>query len=142
MITVLGVVFLPIIFDGAGYRQLSNIEIDIPEQPRISFDQIFPELSDRDSPVVVTRESVSIDNSGANKGWFIRVAEYDNMDAALNTVKRLGDDGYKASYKMAATEDGGSFLVEVSAGDDRTRARTMAARLDKDYGFKTSLERR
>ena len=64
------------------------------------------------------------------------------MDSAASLVKRLTDGGYKAFYKMASAAQGKVFKVEVDAGDDQAQAQDIAARIKKDYGFKTSLTRR
>ncbi len=140
VIVALGVIFLPVIFDGDGYRQLSNVELDVPEQPRISFEQNFPELSGQNSRVVVTRERVDVGDLPA--GWFVRVADYDNMDGAASLVKRLTNGGYKASYRMVAKGGDARFEVEVNAGGDQADARGIAARINRDYDLKTSLVRR
>lgn len=58
VIVSLAAVFLPIVFDGEGYQQLSRVDLDAPLTPRISFDQSFPEL--RDPKVVSTREQISV----------------------------------------------------------------------------------
>ena len=58
VIVSLAAIFLPLVFDGEGYQQLSRVDLEAPLSPRISFDQSFPEL--RDSEVVSTREQISV----------------------------------------------------------------------------------
>ncbi len=142
VIVSLGVIFLPIIFDGDGYRQLSDVELEIPEQPRISFEQNFPELSRHDSRVVVTREQVNVGDLSSAKRWFVHVTDYDTMDSAAGLVKRLSDGGYKASYRVVSKGGGKTFKVEVNAGGNKAGAQGIAERIKENYGFKTSLARR
>lgn len=138
----LAVIFLPIIFDGGGYRQLSKVEVDVPEQPHISFEQNFPELPERTPKMVITREQVEIGDSPADEVWFVHVADRDSRAGAAELVKRLNGRGYRASYRPASAEDGGAFKVEVNAGADKAAAGKIAARIEREYGLKTSLIRR
>ena len=142
VLMVFAAIFLPVIFDGAGYRQLSKIELGIPEETRISFEQDFPELYEKNSQVVIARKQVDVGDLSADKRWFVHVADYGNMEAAANLVKRLTTGGYKASYKMVSKEGDTTFRVEVRAGDNKSDAQGVSMRLGRDYGFKTSLVQR
>ena len=142
VIVSLAVIFLPAIFDGDGYRQLSRVEIDVPERPRMSFEQNFPELIEHSPAMVVTRERMDAADPPAAGDWFVRVAELDNAEAAADLVKRLSARGYKAAYKSVAKDGDEAFKVEVDAGGDKTGAEEIAARIKREYGFKTSLARR
>ena len=138
----MAVIFLPILFDGDGYRQLSNFEFNIPEQPRISFDQNFRELGISDSEIVVTREQVDINNFSSKKFWFVHIDDKSNMDSATNLVRRLTDLDYNASYRMISKEGKTWFKVEVRVGDKEVDAQNIARQIKKEYGFSTSIVQR
>ncbi len=140
VIVSLAVIFLPVVFDGDGYRQLSKVEIDVPERPRLSFEQNFPELPERS--MVVTRGRIDASDPPAAGDWFVRVADFDAADAAESLVKRLSDRGYRATYKSVVKGGDETFKVEVNVGADKAEAEDVAARIKQEYGFKTSLARR
>lgn len=142
VIVSLAVIFLPAVFDGEGYRQLSRVEIDVPERPHISFEQNFPELPERTPAMVFTREQVDAADPPAVGDWFVRVADFDDQDAAASLVKRLSDGGYKAAYRLVAKEGGQTFKVEVNTGGGKAGAKEIAARIRKEYDFKASPVRR
>lgn len=142
VIVSLAVIFLPVVFDGDGYRQLSKVDIDVPERPHISFEQNFPELPDRSPAVVVTREQINAADPPAPGDWFVRVADFDRLDDATDLVRRLSARGYKAAYKSVARGEDKTYKVEVDAGGDRAEAEDLAARIKRDYKFATSLARR
>ena len=142
VIISLGVIFLPVIFDGDGYRQLTGVDLDIPEQPHISFDQSFPQLSGQSARIETRREQVNVQDLPASKLWFVYVDDRDSIDGASSLARRLTDDGYQASYRMVSVAGDRKFRVEVKAGEDRVQAGNIALRIKQDYQVSTSLTQR
>ena len=50
IIVALVVIFVPMLFDGEGYRELSRVQVEMPEPPALVFGQHFPAFDDKAAP--------------------------------------------------------------------------------------------
>ena len=147
----LGVIFLPMIFDGSGYDRLPDADFDIPAQPEMIFDQSFENLPARgEVSVKKLLEDIDVrelpenpEQGAAAADWVVQAGVFSHENNARLRVRRLTDAGYNAQYQEQELAPGGEprFLVEVGPGTEKQMQRT-ADKLRNEIGIKDVLIRR
>lgn len=130
------VIFLPVIFDGSGYKQLLHLNLDTPAQPHLIIEQEFkelPELGNRSVKEIY--ETINPNQNIEVAQWKIQVGVFEQEVNAKAYLATLMAKQYSAEYRKAQMKDGVYFVVDVVAADKK-QLQAMKARLEKDMGLK------
>lgn len=163
VLLALGLIFLPIIFDGEGSYQ-PPVSSRIPEppavpilaQPEPSRPQIIntqetPETAAPEEAAVDTtqqpddavevvesepafqREIPQLDESGLPAGWVVRLGTFSNADNANNLVERLQSAGYKGYAREVESNQGRMTAVYVGPWLERDRVEEYQRQLQEQF---------
>lgn len=146
-IVALAIIFFPLIFDGSGYEQLPDVNLDIPAQPEVIIDQKFDTLpaTGRDG-LRRLREEIDLNTITQNpvpsddsvEHWKAQVGVFADEENAKSQVQMLKDKGYAADYRSVVQADGTRFFVEIGP-DDRQKIQQLAEELKSSLGFEEIL---
>ncbi len=147
LLVALGVIFIPILLDGSGFKSRNSRSIEMPPEPK------FPPLSEiKLEPVVPTHvkqrsesapvkktESSELKTKTALKqpgnAFALQVSTVTIKDNAYALRDRLRDEGYSA-YVESSTKNGKtSYRVRIGPELDMSRLEKMKATLSKEQGL-------
>ena len=145
------IIFLPIIFDGSGYKhqQLLHMNLDTPAQPHLIIEQELnklPELGNQSIKHIYEEINLnaslgkkrvkqqSANQSSSTGQWKIQVGVFAQETNAKAYVATLMEKKYPARYGKAKTRNGMHFVVDVVSSDEK-EIRTFVPRLKKDMGL-------
>ena len=147
LLVALGVIFIPVLLDGSGFKSRNSRSIEMPPEPK------FPPLSEITlEPVVPTHvkqravsapvkkpESSKPKTKTALKqpdnAFALQVSTVTIKDNAYALRDKLRKDGYSA-YVESSTKNGKtSYRVRIGPELDMSRLKKMKATLSKEQGL-------
>ena len=149
-IVSLAVIFLPLIFDGSGYKQLPNIDLNIPAQPEIIIDQKFEMLpSSGESGLKHLREEIDLQTMIKTPSreqvptdlWKVQVGVFANEENAKDQVRALQKKGYSVYYRSMLNAGEKKFFVEIGP-DNKQKIQQITKELKGVLGMQDILVKR
>ena len=147
LLVALGVIFIPVLLDGSGFKSRNTRSIEMPPEPK------FPPLSEIElEPVVPTHvkqmsEDATAKDSGSGKpktktalkepvnAFALQVSTVTIKDNAYSLRDKLRKEGY-AAYVESSTRNGKtSYRVRIGPELDMSRLEKMKATLSKEHGL-------
>jgi DedD protein len=147
LLVALGVIFIPVLLDGSGFKSRNSRSIEMPPEPK------FPPLSEiKLEPVVPTHvkqrsesapvkkpESGELKTKTALKqpgnAFALQVSTVTIKDNAYALRDKLRKDGYSA-YVESSTKNGKtSYRVRIGPELDMSKLEKMKATLSKEQGL-------
>ncbi len=142
-IVSLAIIFLPLIFDGSGYKQLPDMNLDIPAQPEITIDQRFDMLpAPGKAGLQRLREKIDLNTVTKNsplesvteRQWKVQVGVFANEENAKYQVLMLEEKGYAAGYRSLIQAGVQKFFVEIGP-DNKQKMQQAAEELKSNLGL-------
>jgi DedD protein len=161
VLIALGVIFIPMLLDGAGMKEQEALEIRIPEKPRYDFPrqikpQTLPEATETEEPVASKpeiekpraepkpapkprppRPTVDVEKEPDIKptplsSYVVQVGSFGNRSNALNLRDKIRKAGYPAFIESFST--GSKTMVRVKVGPvlKRKEAEKIKVQMKKD----------
>jgi len=147
LLVALGVIFIPVLLDGSGFKSRNSRSIEMPPEPK------FPPLSEiKLEPVVPTHlnqksASTPVKKSESGKpetktalkqpvtAFALQVSTVTIKDNAYALRDKLRKDGY-AAYVESGTRNGKTtYRVRIGPELDKSRLEQMKATLSKENGL-------
>jgi DedD protein len=147
LLVALGVIFIPVLLDGSGFKSRNSRSIEMPPEPE------FPPLSEITlEPVVPTHVKQKSANTTVKKSesskpktktalkqpgnaFALQVSTVTIKDNAYALRDKLRKDGYSA-YVESSTKNGKtSYRVRIGPELDISRLKKMKATLSKEKGL-------
>jgi len=146
LLVALGVIFIPVLLDGSGFKSRNSRSIEMPAEPE------FPSLSEiKLKPVVPTHlkqkpESSAAAPSSSRSGtrtalkpptnaFSLQVSTVTIKDNAYALRDKLRKDGYTA-YVESRTKNGKTtYRVRIGPELDKERVKDMKSEVQKKYGL-------
>lgn len=140
----LAVIFLPLVLDGSGKQEISRIDLDIPEEPRLIFSEELmqdarepaPEYANS-QPVnsnaaeidvekqIVPEVTVAKDTPAALLGWVVQVGAFSQKEKALAMQELLHDKEFDSFIELYTQSNKPMYRVKVGpmiAQDDAVKS--------------------
>lgn len=147
LLVALGVIFIPVLLDGSGFKSRYSRSIEMPPEPK------FPPLSEITlEPVVPTHVKQKSAKTTVNKpesskpktktalkqpgnAFALQVSTVTIKDNAYALRDKLRKDGYSA-YVESSTKNGKtSYRVRIGPELEKSRLEKMKATLSKEQGL-------
>ena len=152
----LAVIFLPLILDGSGKQQVSRVDLDIPEEPRLVFSdelledakQPAPELAksaptnttDIDVVKQIVPEVVAPkDTPTALLGWVVQVGAFSEKEKAVAMQDSLVNKGFDSFVELYSSGDQPMYRVKVGPMISQDKAVASQAKLQKELKLDTTF---
>jgi DedD protein len=145
VLVILGVVFIPVLLDGAGHHARFARNIDIPAEPDIelkTWDELkeIPALdSDRQSTKQASPPVVKKAHKPEIIAWALQVGSFSNETNALVMRDQLRAKGYKAYVETVAQKNGEAFKVRIGPDLDKSRLEKLANQLASKENIKSII---
>lgn len=160
ILVIAGVVFIPLLLDGAGHHARFSKDVDIPPEPVIkikSWDEIkeipakpskqaSPKQSSSKSTVPVEKPAASPDKrivtakkttKPSIKAWALQLGSFSQQTNALVLRDQLRAKGYRAFMEKSVKQGKTSYKVKVGPDLDRSKLEKVAAKLQKEEKINT-----
>ena len=134
VLVALGVIFIPALLDGSGYRTRQARTVEIPPKPEfppVSQVSVRPIATPIDKKKLQVEEKKLQEPDRLIQSWALQVGTFSQHDNAIAFRDRLRKSGYPAYVETGKTDGKTSYRVRIGPELDR-------ARLDK---LKTSLKK-
>ena len=139
LLVALGVIFIPVLLDGSGFKSRNSRSIEMPPEPK------FPPVSEITlEPVVPTHVKQKSESSKPKtktalkqpgNAFALQVSTVTIKDNAYALRDKLRKDGYSA-YVESSTKNGKtSYRVRIGPELDISRLKKMKATLSKEQGL-------
>ena len=162
VIVALMVIFLPIVFDGAGYKQLSKLQHPQTSKPAIVFDQHFPELKQKvitqqgiplavdEKPQISRLKKGEIESPSETtrpqlppsaKGWIVQTGVFSSKQNAESQKQALIKKGFsKVFYKQETLQ--GKIVYSVRSGPfEQSQAQNVSDKLLVTMQIKSHIKK-
>jgi DedD protein len=147
LLVALGVIFIPVLLDGSGFKSRNSRTIEMPPEPE------FPPLSEIElQPVVPKHKKQQAESTAAvstssakpaagtslrqpTNAFALQVSTVTIKENAYALRDKLRKDGY-AAYVETRTKNGKTrYRVRIGPELDKDKLRTMKSTLQKEYGL-------
>lgn len=143
ILVILGVIFIPLLLDGAGHHARFSKNVDIPPEPVIkikSWDEL-KEIPANESPVSIqTAEKATKPKTAPVKpakkttkpsinAWALQLGSFSQQTNALVLRDQLRAKGYRAFVEKSAKSGKTSFKVLIGPDLDRSKVEKIAKKL-------------
>ncbi len=146
LLVALGVIFIPVLLDGSGFKSRNSRSIEVPPEPE------FPPLSeiklDPVTPTHLKKKTESSANKPASSApanrtqlkqptnaFSLQVSTVTIKDNAYDLRDKLRKDGY-AAYVESRTKNGKTtYRVRIGPELDKSKLKTMKSTVQKKYGL-------
>ena len=145
ILIILGVIFIPLLLDGAGHHARFSKDIDIPPEPVIkikSWDELkeIPASStSAKSSAVADKKPAAKSSKGTKKttqpsikAWALQLGSFSQQTNALVLRDQLRAKGYRAFVEKSGKSDKTSYKVRVGPDLDRSKIEKIAKKLKKN----------
>ncbi len=154
ILVIAGVVFIPLLLDGAGHHARFSKDVDIPPEPVIkikSWDEIkeipakpmthskqssAKQSSKRvEKPVTITKKPEVVTKKTSKpsiKAWALQLGSFSQQTNALVLRDQLRAKGYRAFMEKSVKQGKTSYKVKVGPDLDRSKLEKVAAKLQKE----------
>lgn len=156
----LAVIFLPLVLDGSGKQQVSRIDLDMPEEPRLIFsDELMQDAKEpasqyaKPKPVSPNADEIDIENQvipevavakdtpAALLAWVVQVGAFSEKEKALAMQELLASKGFDSFVELYSLSDKSMYRVKVGpmiSQDDAVKSQTkLQQQLKLDSTFVT-----
>lgn len=142
----LAVIFLPLVLDGSGKQQVSRVDLDIPEEPRLIFsDELLQEAKEpapqygasNSAPPTATEidvkkqfipeVTVSKNTPATLLAWVVQVGSFSEKEKAVAMQDSLVSKGFDTFVELYSSGDKPMYRVKVGpmiSQDDAVKAQT------------------
>jgi len=165
VLVALAVIFLPLLFDGAGQRAKRELDIQIPPpppvpvsrlhipQPPLEVEESLPEVvkipakprqqQPSETPQVVKAPVVKVQPNKADlRSWVLQVGSYKKRENARNVRDKLKKSAnYHAFIQEAQSGSGQIYRVRIGPLSSRAKANALRQRLQKKEGVQAIVLR-
>ncbi len=133
VLVALGVIFIPALLDGSGYKSRHARSVDIPERPAfapLSQDRVKPIPTPVDKKLAQVKQQAKVKakavdkpvNKPANEqSWMLQVGSFSSRKNADKYRDELRKKGYKA--QVIAETSKGKTIYTVRIGPDLSKSR-------------------
>jgi len=160
ILVIAGVVFIPLLLDGAGHHARFSKDVDIPPEPVIkikSWDEI-KEIPAKPSQQISAMQPSSTSSAPADKpavsskkpviaakqttkpsikAWALQLGSFSQQTNALVLRDQLRAKGYRAFMEKSVKQGKTSYKVKVGPDLDRSKLEKVAAKLQKEEKINT-----
>jgi DedD protein len=145
LLVALGVIFIPVLLDGSGFKSRNSRSIEMPPEPKfpplseITLEPVVPtHVKQRSVPAPVKKPESSKQNTALKQpdtAFALQVSTVTIKDNAYALRDKLRKDGYSA-YVESSTKNGKtSYRVRIGPELDMSRLEKMKATLSKEQGL-------
>ena len=140
VLVTLGVIFIPALLDGSGYKSRQVQDIEIKEKPD------FPPLSSkRVEPIPTPIDDIKKQQSKALaddpkkpdkqpiKSFALQVGTFDSNENAMKMQKQLHKDGYTAYIHKSVSKSKTSYKVRIGPELEHSKLDKIKARIKKTH---------
>lgn len=152
----LAVIFLPLILDGSGKQQVSRVDLDIPEEPRLVFsDELLedaknpaPEYAkpapsntaDVDVVKQIVPEVVAPKDTPAELlAWVVQVGAFSEKEKAVAMQDSLVSKGFDSFVELYSSGEQPMYRVKVGPMISQDKAVKSQAKLQKELKLDTTF---
>ena len=143
ILIILGVIFIPLLLDGAGHHARFSKDIDIPPEPVIkvkTWDELkeIPAASSSivkkadKKPAVKSSKTTKKITQPSIKAWALQLGSFGQQTNALVLRDQLRAKGYRAFIEKSAKSGKTSYKVRVGPDLDRSKIEKIAKKLKKN----------
>ena len=147
LLVALGVIFIPVLLDGSGFKSRNGRSIEMPPEPE------FPPLSEIElKPVVPTHVKQKSETAAAARppsgksvtrtalkeptnAFSLQVSTVTISDNAYALRDKLRKDGYTAYVETRTKNGKTSYRVRIGPELDKSKLKKMKSKLQKKYGL-------
>jgi DedD protein len=146
LLVALGVIFIPVLLDGSGFKSRTTRSIEMPVEPE------FPPLSEiKLEPVVPTHLKQKPQSSAAapsssgsaartalkqpTNAFSLQVSTVTIKDNAYSLRDRLRKDGYTAYVETRTKNGKTTYRVRIGPELDKDRLKDIKSKVQKEYGL-------
>jgi len=143
ILVILGVIFIPLLLDGAGHHARFSKDVDIPPEPVIKIKswEELKEIPANGSPVSIqSAETATKPKSTPAKpakkitkpsinAWALQLGSFSQQTNALVLRDQLRAKGYRAFVEKTGKSGKTSFKVRVGPDLDRSKIEKIAKKL-------------
>ncbi len=143
LLVALGVIFIPVLLDGSGFKSRNSRSIEMPPEPE------FPPLSEIElKPVIPTHlkqksEPAPASSKPASRttlkqptnAFALQVSTVTIKDNAYQLRDKLRKDGYTAYVETRTKNGKTSYRVRIGPELDKSKLKTLKTKLQKKYGL-------
>ena len=147
LLVALGVIFIPVLLDGSGFKSRNSRSIEMPAEPKypplseIKLEPVVPNYV-RQKPATASVKKPESGNSETKtalktpgNAFALQVSTVTIKDNAYALRDKLRKDGY-AAYVESSTRNGKtSYRVRIGPELDMNRLEKMKATLSKEQGL-------
>ena len=140
MLIALGVIFIPFLLDGAGYRQQHQPIPKMPPEPELPtplpINDSPIELKAAPPPEPAPEPDVAEDEQGGEQllsGWVVQLGSFENRANARKLTASLKDKGFAAFIETVESGTKPAFRVRIGPELTRAEADTVRKRLKRDF---------
>lgn len=135
VLVALGVIFIPALLDGSGYRARQARTIEIPEKP------VFPAVSEVTVKPIATpidKKKQEVEDRKQQEpekliqSWALQAGTFDKQTNATAFRDKLRKSGYPAYVETSKSDGKTSYRVRIGPELDRARLDKLEARLKKE----------
>jgi len=140
VLVTLGVIFIPALLDGSGYKSRQVQDIEIKEKPD------FPPLSSkRVEPIPTPIDDIKKQQSKALaddpkkpdkqpiKSFALQVGTFDSNENAMKLQKQLHKDGYTAYIYKSVSKSKTSYKVRIGPELEHSKLDKIKAKIKKSH---------
>lgn len=135
VLVALGVIFIPALLDGSGYKSRHTRTIEIPAKPVIPpMDaRAAPEPTPIDDRLTALEQEQSQSKEPASDlvSWMLQVGTFQSRDNAEGYRDELREKGYTTHVVEDKDGDKTSYKVRIGPEVEKSRIEALKAKLDK-----------
>jgi DedD protein len=147
LLVTLGVIFIPVLLDGSGFRSRNSRSIEMPPEPKfpplseIKLEPVVPtHLKQKSAPAPVKKPASSKPKAKAelkqpNNAFALQVSTVTIKDNAYALRDKLRKDGYAAYVETRTKNAKTSYFVRIGPELDKSRLEKMKATIKKEQGL-------
>ena len=143
LLVALGVIFIPVLLDGSGFKSRNSRSIEMPPEPKypplseITLEPVVPthvkQKPESSKPKPKPKTKTALKQPG--NAFALQVSTVTIKDNAYALRDKLRKDGYSA-YVESSTKNGKtSYRVRIGPELDISRLKKMKATLSKEQGL-------
>ncbi len=146
LLVALGVLFIPVLLDGSGFKSRNSRSVQMPPEPE------FPPLSEiKLEPVVPTHARQKAQSTAAapsssqaearaalkppTNAFALQVSTVTVKDNAYALRDKLRKDGYTAYVETRTRNGKTSYRVRIGPELDKSKLKAMKSAVQKEYGL-------
>lgn len=134
-LVALGVIFIPALLDGSGYKSRQELSVKIPEKPSfppVSQVRVEPIATPIDKRKKEVEKKKKTEPAKPIQSWALQVGTFDS-EANANTLRdKLRKAGHTAYVERTKSGGKTSYRVRVGPELDKARVEKLKARFKKD----------